>query len=37
VRALTKLQRRIDLLLSLPIEKLDKRALKQHLDSIGET
>lgn len=36
LRAFTTLQRRIDLFLSLPHEKLDRLALKQQLDSIGE-
>ena len=36
MRAFTTLQRRIDLFLSLPLEKLDKVALKQQLDSIGK-
>ena len=36
VRAFTTLQRRVDLFLSLPLEKLDKLALKQQLDSIGK-
>lgn len=34
-RAFITLQRRVDLFLSLPLEKLDKLALKQKLDSIG--
>jgi arsenate reductase len=33
--AFTVLARRIDLLLALPVEKLDERALKQRLDEIG--
>lgn len=36
LRAFTTLQRRIDLFLSLPLEKLDRLALKQQLDSIGK-
>ena len=36
VRAFTTLQRRVDLFLSLPLEKLDKLARKQQLDSIGK-
>ena len=35
VRALTSLQRRIELFLSLPHGKLDKLALKRRLDDIG--
>lgn len=35
VRALTTLQRRIELFLSLPHGKLDKLALKRRLDEIG--
>ena len=35
VRALTTLQRRIELFLSLPHGKLDKLALKRRLDDIG--
>jgi arsenate reductase (thioredoxin) len=35
VRALTTLQRRIELFLSLPHSKLDKLALKRRLDEIG--
>ncbi|MGH6611685.1 MAG: arsenate reductase ArsC, partial [Burkholderiaceae bacterium] len=35
LRAFTTLQRRIDLFLNLPMDKLDKLALKQQLDSIG--
>lgn len=36
LRAFTALQRRIDLFLSLPLDKLDRLALKQQLDSIGK-
>ena len=36
LRALTTLQRRLDLFLSLPLEKLDRLALKEQLDSIGK-
>ena len=36
LRAFTTLQRRLDLFLSLPLEKLDKLALKAQLDSIGK-
>jgi len=36
LRVFTTLQRRIDLFLSLPLDKLDRLALKQRLDSIGE-
>lgn len=36
LRAFTTLQRRLDLFLALPLEKLDKLALKQQLDSIGK-
>lgn len=36
LRAFTTLQRRLDLFLSLPFEKLDKLALKHQLDSIGK-
>ena len=36
LRAFTTLQRRLDLFLSLPLEKLDKLALKERLDSIGK-
>ena len=36
MRAFTTLQRRLDLFLSLPLEKLDKLALKEQLDSIGK-
>lgn len=36
VRAYTTLQRRVDLFLSLPLQKLDKLALKQQVDSIGK-
>ena len=36
LRAFTTLQRRLDLFLSLPLEKLDKLALKEQLDSIGK-
>lgn len=35
LRAFTTLQRRIDLFLGLPLDKLDRIALKQQLDSIG--
>ena len=35
MRAFTTLQRRLDRVLSLPLEKLDKLALKEQLDSIG--
>ena len=37
VRAMTTLQRRIELFLSLPHGKLDKLALKQRLDDIGRS
>ncbi len=37
VRALTTLQRRIELFLSLPHGKLDKLALQHRLDDIGRT
>ena len=37
VRALTTLQRRIELFLSLPHGKLDKLALQRRLDDIGRT
>jgi arsenate reductase len=37
VRALTTLQRRIELFLSLPHSKLDKLALKRRLDEIGRS
>ena len=37
VRALTTLQRRIELFLSLPHGKLDKLALQRRLDEIGRT
>ncbi|MGB2817058.1 MAG: arsenate reductase ArsC [Burkholderiaceae bacterium] len=37
VRAMTTLQRRIELFLSLPHGKLDKLALQHHLDEIGRT
>jgi arsenate reductase len=37
VRALTALQRRIELFLSLPHGKLDKLALKRRLDDIGRS
>jgi len=36
LRAFTTLQRRLDLFLALPLEKLDRLALKQQLDSIGK-
>jgi arsenate reductase len=36
LRAFTTLQRRIDLFLSLPLEKLDRLPLKEQLDSIGK-
>jgi arsenate reductase (thioredoxin) len=36
LRAFTAMQRRLDLFLALPLEKLDKLALKQQLDSIGK-
>ena len=36
VRAFTTLQRRVNLFVSLPLETLDKHALKQQLDSIGK-
>jgi arsenate reductase len=36
LRAFTTLQRRIDLFLALPLEKLDRLALKRQLDSIGK-
>ena len=36
MRAFTTLQRRLDLFVSLPLEKLDKLALKEQLDSIGK-
>lgn len=36
LRAFTTLQRRLDLFLALPLEKLDKLALKQRLDSVGK-
>jgi len=36
LRAFTTLRRRVDAFLSLPLEKLDKLALKQQLDSIGK-
>ena len=35
IRAFTTLQRRLELFLSLPLEKLDRLALKERLDSIG--
>ncbi len=35
--ALLTLKRRIELLASLPIEKLDALALRQRLDAIGRT
>ena len=37
VRALTTLQRRIELFLSLPHGRLDKLALQRRLDEIGQT
>ena len=37
VRAMTTLQRRIELFLSLPHGKLDKLALKRRLDDIGRS
>ena len=37
VRAMTTLQRRIELFLSLPHSKLDKLALKRRLDEIGRS
>src|SRR5512144_299762 len=37
LRAMTLLQRRIELFLSLPHEKLDKLALQHDLDEIGRT
>ncbi len=36
LRAFTTLQRRLDLFLALPLDKLDMLALKQQLDSIGK-
>ncbi len=36
LRAFTTMQRRLDLFLSLPLEKLDRLALKERLDSIGK-
>ncbi len=36
LRAFTTLQRRLDLFLALPLDKLDRLALKQRLDSIGK-
>lgn len=36
LRAFTTLQRRLDLFLALPLEKLDRLALKHQLDSIGK-
>ena len=36
-RAFTELSARIDLLLALPLEKLDRHALKSKLDDIGRT
>ena len=36
LRAFTTLQRRLDLFLALPLEKLDRLALKQQLNSIGK-
>lgn len=36
LRAFTTLRRRVDAFLSLPLEKLDKLALKLQLDSIGK-
>jgi arsenate reductase len=35
-RAFTELKTRIDLLLALPLEKLDRLAIKRKLDDIGE-
>jgi arsenate reductase (thioredoxin) len=37
MRAFTTLQRRLELFLSLPLEKLDRLALKERLDSIGKS
>lgn len=37
LRAFTELSARINLLLALPIEKLDRLALKRRLDEIGRT
>jgi hypothetical protein len=37
VRAFTELTARINLLLALPIDKLDRLALKRRLDEIGQT
>lgn len=36
VRAFTSLQRRLDLFLALPLDKLDRLALRQQLESIGK-
>ena len=36
LRAFTTLQRRLDFFLALPLDKLDRLALKQRLDSIGK-
>ena len=36
LRAFTTLQRRLDLFLALPLEKLDRLSLRQQLDSIGK-
>ena len=37
LRAFTELSTRINLLLALPIEKLERTALKRKLDQIGKT
>jgi hypothetical protein len=37
VRAFAELSTRINLMLALPIEKLDRLALKRKLDEIGRT
>ena len=36
LRAFTTLQRRLDFFLALPLDKLDRLAVKQRLDSIGK-
>jgi hypothetical protein len=37
LRAFTTLQRRLDLFLALPLDKIEKLALKQRLDAIGKS
>ena len=37
LRAFTELSTRIDLLLALPLDKLDRLTLKRRLDEIGKT